>query len=64
MTDHQFTPEQVALVVEHAGLSLDRPIREQLEPPPEPEPETPERALANALRDAQSKWLTIGGDHA
>ena len=58
-----FTNDQIRLIVENEGLSLDTPLREQLDPTP-PEPATPERELANRLAAAQSQWYSAGGQDA
>ena len=58
-----FTNDQIRLILENEGLSLDTPLREQLDPTPA-EPETPERALATKLAEAQSTWYSTGGSDA
>ena len=58
-----FTSAQIKLILANEGLSLDEPLREQLDPTP-PEPETPERALATKLAEAQSTWYSTGGSDA
>ena len=58
-----FTPAQIKLILENEGLSLDEPLREQLDPTPA-EPKTPARALATRLNEAQSQWFSTGGNDA